>query len=381
MENGKEYHEDKWHNDIWVKGFLKKNLYMRKSCHTCKFRNVPHGSDITIGDFWGIKNQRKEDMFNGISSIMLNTQKGEKYLRDIADRLVLKERPFSELLAGNPALKYNPPSATEKDKNKFFNKMETVGFEKAIESIHGGVKDKIKAIFDRFLRVGKKCVKKLHRVGSFVVNYKVGLFIKLNFFSGNIKRAKGCYIFPLKHAVVNIHKTAQLHITGKSIYIGVNRPKKSHIETFLKMDANSRWDSKNGAQLFYHTTLELKPKAILTSGFFSVNAGSAIICAKEMNFGEDVMMGRNIIIYDSDFHQMIDEDGFISNFAKKVTIEDHVWLVNNIVVLKGVTIGKNSLISSFVTVKKDVPPFSVVSNGTKNSIHEFKGCWSRDSVL
>lgn len=67
------------------------------------------------------------------------------------------------------------------------------------------------------------------------------------------------------------------------------------------------------------------------------------------------MMGRNIVIYDSDFHSIPGSDGNPVNYSKDVTIEDHVWLTNNVTVLKGVTIGKDSLISAMTLIRKDIP--------------------------
>lgn len=377
MENGNEYHQDKWHNDIWVKGFLDKNLYMRNSCHQCKYRNIPHGSDITLGDFWGITNVSKEDLFNGISSMMINTKKGFELFNKISNKFVVKEKYYDELLAGNPALINNPQKASEREKNKFFKKMDKYDFEYAINSLK---ERKIKKIIKFMKKLIKKFLKVAKKIVHFYKTYNLLKFIKLNFFSKNISREKGCYIIPCKNSNIIIDKTAKLIIKGRSIVIGFNKPKFSHYETLLKMEKNSVWFSENGATIFYNVNIELKPNSKLTTGFFSINSGSTIITSKEIEFGEDVMMGRNIIIYDSDFHQMINVNGTISNPSKKVTIEDHVWLVNNIVVLKGVTIGNNSLISSFVTIKKDVPAHSVVSNGTKNSVHEFVGNWNRESV-
>lgn len=62
------------------------------------------------------------------------------------------------------------------------------------------------------------------------------------------------------------------------------------------------------------------------SKFFSANTGSVIVVGKHIYLGHDVMMGRNIVIYDSDFHSIPGSDGNPVNYSKDVTIEDHVWL-------------------------------------------------------
>jgi acetyltransferase-like isoleucine patch superfamily enzyme len=53
--------------------------------------------------------------------------------------------------------------------------------------------------------------------------------------------------------------------------------------------------------------------------------------------------------------------------AKKVTIEDDVWLGYNVTILPGVTIGKGSVIGAGSVVTKNVPPFSItVGNPAKH---------------
>ena len=76
FENGEESIKDK-NEDWWVKGFIFNDLYTRESCYKCKYKVLPRvNADITIGDFWGIKNPTKTDLFKGISVMLLNTQKG-----------------------------------------------------------------------------------------------------------------------------------------------------------------------------------------------------------------------------------------------------------------------------------------------------------------
>lgn len=44
----------------------------------------------------------------------------------------------------------------------------------------------------------------------------------------------------------------------------------------------------------------------------------------------------------------------------KVIIEDDVWLGTGAIILKGVTIGRGSVIAAGALVTKDVPPYSIV---------------------
>ena len=73
-----------------------------------------------------------------------------------------------------------------------------------------------------------------------------------------------------------------------------------------------------------------------------MNSNSAVVVAERIVFGRDVMIGRNVVVYDSDHHQILNEAGEVTNRPEPVIIGDHVWLATNALVLKGVTIGEEA---------------------------------------
>lgn len=61
-----------------------RNLFIRPSCYNCKFKNGKSDSDITLGDFWGIEKIMPD--FNdvkGVSLLMVNSQKGKEYIKNL----------------------------------------------------------------------------------------------------------------------------------------------------------------------------------------------------------------------------------------------------------------------------------------------------------
>jgi len=83
----------------YMKGYLQ-NLYLRPSCHNCSVKLLKSGSDITIADYWGIKNILPEfDDSKGTSLVMVNTGKGLKTykLLNKDDR----ETSYTDAIAGN----------------------------------------------------------------------------------------------------------------------------------------------------------------------------------------------------------------------------------------------------------------------------------------
>lgn len=64
--------------NVFLRGFLA-NLYLRPSCHVCPAKCFKSGSDITIGDFWGVqKIMAQIDDDKGLSVIMLNSMNAER---------------------------------------------------------------------------------------------------------------------------------------------------------------------------------------------------------------------------------------------------------------------------------------------------------------
>lgn len=80
-------------------------------------------------------------------------------------------------------------------------------------------------------------------------------------------------------------------------------------------------------------------------------SATSIWCFKEIIIGNNVRCGANTLIMDGDAHF---EDPRTSP-PKTIVIEDNVFLGANVVVKKGVTIGKNSVIGMNSVVTRDIP--------------------------
>ena len=66
-----------------------KGLLIRPSCYNCKYTNTIRPSDITIGDYWNIKNVDPdfEDSL-GVSCVLINTKKGLEVFNKIKNDLL-----------------------------------------------------------------------------------------------------------------------------------------------------------------------------------------------------------------------------------------------------------------------------------------------------
>lgn len=127
FEDGQEYIEGR-ESDLFMKGFIGKNLYFRDSCYNCSFRKMPRQGDLTLADFWGVK--KKYDQNKGTSAVFVNSDKGEKLFKKIKSRIVCCQRPFKEALKGNPALfkSRNMP----KNRSEIADDLQNMNFEEFI---------------------------------------------------------------------------------------------------------------------------------------------------------------------------------------------------------------------------------------------------------
>lgn len=99
------------------------NLYERPSCHVCPFKGKNKSSDFTMGDLWGVKHIAAE-MYdnNGVSVLMINSEKAMALFRTVAPDLVYKEIPLNFVTQYNPYFLYStPPSPHRKDFFKAFS--------------------------------------------------------------------------------------------------------------------------------------------------------------------------------------------------------------------------------------------------------------------
>lgn len=78
-------------------------LTHRQACCNCRFACMPRQADITLADFWGIK-RFPEEWKDGISLIIANSEKAERYLHECSEELHLFNSSMEECLACNPRL-------------------------------------------------------------------------------------------------------------------------------------------------------------------------------------------------------------------------------------------------------------------------------------
>lgn len=118
--------------------------------------------------------------------------------------------------------------------------------------------------------------------------------------------------------------------------------------------------------LFFNTYAYLEArqstaKISIGDGTWINNGFSAIAEHTSIKIGKRVLIGTNVEIFDSDFHgiRVDDRKASRAEWAKPVVIEDDVFLGSNVRVMKGVTVGRGSVVANSSLVVTDIPPGSV----------------------
>ena len=94
-------------------------------------------------------------------------------------------------------------------------------------------------------------------------------------------------------------------------------------------------------------------------------SGGSICVEKEVIIEDEVMLGANVLIADTDFHPVNPINRRYrrdSVKAEKIVIKRNVFIGMNTIILKGVTIGENTVVAAGSIVTKNIPP-NVIAAG------------------
>ncbi len=109
-------------DNIFMRGFYQ-DLFLRPSCHHCPTRGLSSGSDITLGDFWGVERvARSFDDKGGVSLLLLNTQLGVEAIEKI-ERIEKIEADYPTATKYNPSIVHS--AAIPSKRAQFFESIDS----------------------------------------------------------------------------------------------------------------------------------------------------------------------------------------------------------------------------------------------------------------
>lgn len=143
--------------DLFLKAFLR-NTILRDSCYRCNFKGKDRNSDITLADYWGIKNVHPEICEDkGVSLLIVNSEKGKELFESIKDELEYIETNLDMALKYNPS--YVESAKQDKKRNEFFKNLDKLEFDKLVKK-YTYKKPLLYRIIDRLKNIIKKVLKR-----------------------------------------------------------------------------------------------------------------------------------------------------------------------------------------------------------------------------
>lgn len=156
--------------DSYMQMFLR-DYCLRPSCYECAAKKEKL-SDLTVADFWGIKEVAPE-MNDGLgtSLVLIRTKKGQEIFNYISCKMKLKEVTYEAGVKGNPAEYKSCARPLQRD--TFFDDMHTMSFEELEGKYAASIKYSLKT---KAKREVKKIIKNMLRViGGGESNTEYGL--------------------------------------------------------------------------------------------------------------------------------------------------------------------------------------------------------------
>ncbi len=205
-------------------------------------------------------------------------------------------------------------------------------------------------------------IKKFIKSLIFAIKSKNNSFFKTLKYS--LRSRGNFYVAPKTKIVAD--KTAKIGVKEYFFYNLCWDGKQNQPAT-LAVGANAELNVKDYFRIYSGAYITVAPGAKLVLGSGFINCGAKINCYNSITIGNDVKVSEDVIIRDSDNHEIIRE-GYEK--TKPITIGNHVWIGQRVIILKGVNIGDGAIIAAGAVVTKDVPPNTCVGGVPAKIIKE-----------
>lgn len=96
---------------------------------------------------------------------------------------------------------------------------------------------------------------------------------------------------------------------------------------------------------------------------FSGNTHLALTEGKKIIIGENCLFSSNVVFRTGDSHSILNLQQERINYGKDIIIENHVWFTQNVTILKGTKISKDSIVATGSIVTKKFEEENVILGG------------------
>lgn len=97
----------------------------------------------------------------------------------------------------------------------------------------------------------------------------------------------------------------------------------------------------------------------------TITGNSSIICKNDIAIGSDCLMSWEVLLMDTDFHNIYDEAGKLSNVDKPISIGNNVWIGCRSTILKGSSIPDGAVIAATSTISRKLQVNNCIYGGSR----------------
>jgi acetyltransferase-like isoleucine patch superfamily enzyme len=107
---------------------------------------------------------------------------------------------------------------------------------------------------------------------------------------------------------------------------------------------------------------------ITIGDYVALSPGVRITCSRSITIGDGCSIAQRVFITDADWHDLYHR--IYPGKEEPVVLEDNVWLGDQVIVTKGVTIGRNSIVGAGSVVTRDVPANSIAAGNPASVVKD-----------
>lgn len=182
-----------------------------------------------------------------------------------------------------------------------------------------------------------------------------------------MKRYKKPFCYLYTQIKLRLHRVKfHYKVLGNSFYI--NNKGRITLGNTVSMFSFPNGTSYRTALTTYY------PEAFIEIGNNCNINGTVIHSNQLVKIGNNCMFGPGTVICDNDSHRIsIDPiERRKQAVSRPIIIKDNVWVGMNCLILKGVTIGENSIVAAGSVVVNDVPPNSIAGGNPSKVLKQIE---------
>lgn len=168
------------------------------------------------------------------------------------------------------------------------------------------------------------------------------------------------------------NRVASLSKYGKGFWIDINgnNNQVDIAEGCLLSNTKIRISGDNNRLIIDRTARFMGPCSITMDGDSKLSIGENagirdvkfVMKDADIEVGKLCMFSNHVLLRNTDAHKVISlEENQVMNKPRDIRLGEHVWIGQNATILKGVSIGNNSIVAFGTVVTKDVPANAIVA--------------------